>query len=152
MEGNNLAEAEEQKNYEVIDKRKVKIDADGEVHTAPESSETTPDEEVRSEETQAEEASAAEEEFNLPPMDVYSLLKSFVGLLGAHAWQWMGLIKNPVTGQMEKDLAQAKVAIDTISALAHQLEDKLEPSEREELRSLLSNLQINFVQQSARET
>jgi len=134
-----LAESEEDKGYEVVDKRKVKIGEDGEVHAEPEA-EAPPE----------EEREAAEEGPKLPPVDVYSLLKSFIGILGAHAWQWLGLVKNPITGETERDLAQAKVAIDTISALVGQLESKLDESEQRDLKGLISDLQINFVQQQSR--
>ena len=132
-----MAENEE-KGYEIIDKRKVRLDENGEAQTQPEA------------ETQSEEQKATDAGPSLPPVDVYSLLKSFIGILGSQAWQWMGLIKDPVTGNIEKDLAQAKVAIDTIAAMAHQLEGKIDPSEQRELKAMVSDLQINFVQQSGK--
>ena len=142
-----MAESEEEKGYEVVDKRKVKIGEDGEVHADPEVDETQPAAEVQPE----EEREAPEEEGpKLPPVDVYSLMKSFIGILGVHAWQWLGLVKNPITGEMERDLAQAKVAIDTISALVNQLEGKLDESEQRDLKGLISDLQINFVRQQSR--
>ena len=135
-----MAESEEDKGYEVVDEK------DGEVHTEPEADEA----QAREEAPPEAEQEAVEEGPKLPPVDVYSLLKSFIGILGAHAWQWLGLVKNPVTGEMEKDLAQAKVAIDTISVLVGQLESKLDESEQRDLKSLISDLQINFVQQQSR--
>ena len=135
-----MAESEEDKGYEVVDKK------DGEVHTEPEADEA----QAREEAPPEAEQEAAEEGPKLPPVDVYSLLKSFIGILGAHAWQWLGLVKNPITGEMEKDLAQAKVAIDTISVLVSQLEGKLDESEQRDLKSLISDLQINFVRQQSR--
>jgi hypothetical protein len=123
---------DEEKGYEVIDKRKVK---DGEVQ--PEA-ETPKPEEIE-----------PNDEFNMPPVDIYSLLRSFIGMLGMQAWQWIGLVKDPSTGKLEKDLAQAKVAIDTIGLLAKQLDGKVSASEEKELRELISNLQLNYyVQQS----
>lgn len=121
---------EEEKGYEIIDKRGT-----------------------RGTDTQAESQSKSEsasenESFNLPPVDVYSLIGSFIGMLGMQAWQWIGLVKNPSTGNIEKDLPQAKVAIDAIAALAKQLEGKMDASEEKELRELISNLQLNYVQQS----
>ena len=86
----------------------------------------------------------------LPPIDIYSLLKSFIAMLNAQTWQWLGLVKNPATGNLDKDLAQAKVAIDTISLLIDKLGTNLNPSEQREMQSLLSDLRINFVQQSGK--
>lgn len=127
--------AEEEKEFEVVDKRKVKMDSQGNVVAEPE--------EPRAEEEQPEFA-------GFPPVDVYGLLKTFIGLLGAHTWQWLGLLKNPVTGNIEQDLAQAKIAIDSISLMMGQIEGKLDPAEQREIQGLLADLRMNFVQQSAK--
>lgn len=145
--------AEEDKGYEVIDKRKVKPGEDPSAQAETEAGEVREGEaRAQAEEAKAEEPKReeAKEEFEakLPPVDVHLLLRSFIGLLGSHAWQWMGLVVSPATGKVEKDLVQAKVAIDSISALAKQLEGKLDPKEQEELRGMLSDLQINYVRQS----
>lgn len=172
-------EEQEEKTYEVIDKRKFKIGEDGEVEFSPEpeakaepqspseGSTTEPKKDRETTRTAANEKTSSrfekenlageqgpteKSEAELPPtpVDVYSLLNYFIGILSAQCWQWLGLMKNPVTGQLETDLEQAKVAIDTISALANQLEPKLSESEATELKDLLSNLRINFVQQKAK--
>lgn len=96
----------------------------------------------------SEEPSPEDLAAGLPPVDVYALLGSFIGIMGAQAWQWMGLVKDPSTGKIEKDMAQAKVAIDAVAALAAQLEGKVSPSESEQLKAMLSDLRINFVRQS----
>jgi hypothetical protein len=62
---------------------------------------------------------------NLPPLDVYGLLRTTVGLLSEGAWAWMGLTPNPFSGRMDRDLAQAKIAIDTVSFLVEQLDPRL---------------------------
>jgi len=135
--------AEEDKGYEIIDKRKVKLDENGEAHVQPDQ------EDAQSVEAGPDQGTGLQDA-NLPPVDVYSLLKSFISLLGTHTWQWLGLVKDPMTGRMVQDLAQAKVAIDSIAAMASLLEVKLEDSERRELQAMLSDLRINFVQQSSR--
>lgn len=132
----------EEKGYEVIDKRKVKLGEDGEVRAAPE---------IPEDAAVSDEEKASMDMSGLPPVDVYSLIKSFIGILGSQVWQWLGLVKNPVTGQMEKDFVQAKIAIDTITVLAKQLEGTLDPGEQRELQAMISDLQMNFVHQSARQ-
>jgi len=82
--------------------------------------------------------------------DVYSVLALFLGELRNLAWLRMGLVANPGTGQIERDLPQAKVAIDTVAFLAQQLEPTVAPQERLPLRALVSDLQINFVEQTKR--
>jgi hypothetical protein len=128
--------AEEEKEFEVVDKRKVKMDSEGNVVAEPEEPEAEPQE---------------QEEFaGLPPVDIYAILKSFISLLSAHTWQWLGLMKNPITGSLDKDLAQAKIAIDSISLMAGQIQGNLDESEQRELQALLADLRMNYVQQSAK--
>lgn len=80
--------------------------------------------------------------------DVYAVLALFLGELRNLAWLRMGLVANPGTGQIERDMDQAKVAIDTVAFLAQQLEPTVAPQERLPLRALVSDLQINFVEQT----
>lgn len=102
---------------------------------------------------EAEPASFDEETASsLPPMDVYSLLGTTVGLLANSAWAWLGLVPNPFSGQMEKDFAQARVAIDTVAFLVGQLESHVGEEERRELQNLVANLRINYVQQVESQT
>jgi hypothetical protein len=82
--------------------------------------------------------------------DVYAYLLEFLGLMRAQALLRMGLIANPATGKSERDLEQAQVAIDTAAFLAAQIEPVIAPEERLPLRAMISDLQINFVEQSRR--
>jgi hypothetical protein len=100
---------------------------------APEAADLPPDE-------------TAEDE-PLAAMDVYALLTTTISLLSSGAWAWMGLTASPFTGKMEKDLPQAKTAIDTVAFLVDQVEPRLSETERRDLRNMLSNLRLNYVQQ-----
>jgi len=82
--------------------------------------------------------------------DVNAVLALFLGELRNLAWLRMGLVANPGTGKIERDLDQAKVAIDTVAFLAQQLELSVAPQERLPLKALVSDLQLNFVEQSKR--
>ena len=82
--------------------------------------------------------------------DIYTVLAMFLGELRSLAWLRMGLVANPGTGQIERDMAQAKIAIDTVAFLAQQLEPTVAAEERLPLRALVSDLQINYVEQSKR--
>jgi len=135
--------AEEEKGYEVVDKRRVKLDNEEAADEAAESPA-----EVEGTSAPEEEPKPEDKADGLPPVDVFSLLGSFITMLGMQAWQWMGLVKDPATGNIEKDLAQAKVAIDAIAALAGQPEGKISSADAEELRRMISDLRINFVRQS----
>ncbi|GAB4456097.1 MAG: hypothetical protein OHK0029_13440 [Armatimonadaceae bacterium] len=80
--------------------------------------------------------------------DIYTVLLEFLGIVRIHAALRMGLVPNPTTGKVERDLGQAKVAIDTAAFLVEQLEPVVMPEERLPLRALLSDLQMQFVQQT----
>lgn len=82
------------------------------------------------------------------PTDVYSILRSFIGILHANAWVHMGFVANPQTNKIEKDLSQAKIAIDCISFMIDQIKERLDEKERRNLQTLIADLQINFAKQS----
>ncbi len=82
--------------------------------------------------------------------DIYSILALFLGEVRNIAWLRMGLVANPSTGQIERDFDQARVAIDTVAFLADQLAPVVAPEERLPLQALVSDLQINFVEQTKR--
>ena len=84
---------------------------------------------------------------DISAIDIYPLIGLFINILNTQAWQYMGLRINPATKKIEKDLAKAIVAIDIIAYLIDKLESQLNDEERTRLRSLLSDLQINFIRQ-----
>jgi hypothetical protein len=74
-----------------------------------------------------------------------------LGLLQMNAFQQLGLISEPKTGKSVRDLDQAKVAIDCVSAIAGVLDSPdstLEPRLRQDLRRIVTDLRLNFVTQS----
>ena len=111
-------------------------------------------EEPKVEESKQEEQTSetVQEESEQPEqaMDVYSMLGVFIAMLAQNAWVWMGLRLDPVTGKVQRDLAQAHVAIDCLVFLADKMMPKVEEAQRRELRGIISDLQLNFVQQSAK--
>lgn len=107
--------------------------------------EQTPQQEP--EEQAAEPGAAAEEK---TPLDVYALLNYSLALMRDYAWQAMGLVPNAGSGQIERDLEQAQVAIDTASFLADKLAPTLPEEDRSHLRSMIRDLKINFVQQQGK--
>lgn len=137
----------EEINNEVNDQRTMKITDDGDVVLQ---NDKKADEEIDAPEAEGIEENM-DEAMHYPPVDIYSLIRSFIGILGSQTWQWLGLLKNPSTGELEKDLQQARIAIDTIAGLAKQLEGHLSSTEQREIQNALSDLRMNYVQQSAKE-
>ncbi len=122
----------EEQGFEVIDKR-VKLD-------------DTPAEEPKAEEQAGEET--PEETMNVP---IQGFLQWFVEMLIPGAWQHMGLQMNPVTKKVERDLLQAKLAIDTIAFMTDQLMPHIPDEQKKAYRALVGDLRVNFVQQSQKE-
>jgi hypothetical protein len=80
-------------------------------------------------------------------LDIYQLLELFVMLLSEQAWRYIGLRVNPGTSEIKKDLVKAHVAIDCIISLVDKMEPYIEDEEKERLRRLITDLQINYAEQ-----
>jgi len=103
---------------------------------------------AENEETGPKEGRTEEKDTPKEPIDVYALvaisLEQFIGV----AWQKLGLHPDPLTHKIEKDLAQAKIAIDIAAKLAEILEPKLDDADKRTTQSIISDLRINFVKQA----
>lgn len=80
-------------------------------------------------------------------LDLYHLLQFFVTILNEKAWRYMGLRVDPVTDEIETDFERAHVAIDCITSLVDKLESHLIEDEKNRLRNLITDLQINYARQ-----
>mgnify|MGYP001121919620 CR=1 FL=1 len=81
-------------------------------------------------------------------LDTYELIRLFVAILTAQAWQHLGLRVKTGTDRIEKDLERAKVAIDCITFLIGRLGPYATDQEKNEMRKGLADLQINFARLS----
>jgi hypothetical protein len=79
------------------------------------------------------------------PLRVKDLILVLIAELSNKAWAYMEKIAHPETGQPKKDLAQAKLAIDTIEALLEVVRAHLNEGEIRSVESTLANLRVNFV-------
>lgn len=80
------------------------------------------------------------------PLSVETVLAIMVEQMASMAWQKMGLQPDPVTGTIEANHAEAKLAIDVCSSLTGFLLPSLDESDRRRIESLMRDLKINFVQ------
>lgn len=102
--------------------------------------------EERHEETKDQEGhSDKEAAVDIGALDTYTTLRLFIGVLAGTAWRNLGLVVNPRTNKAEKDLNQARIAIDVLEFILKQIEGKLGEDEKRQLTSLLNDLKINFV-------
>ena len=129
-------------SFQKVDKR----------HSAAEESEPADQHETEAEAAAQQPVEQEEpemaQEVPLQALDVYDTLRFMVSLLIQQAWVSLGIQKAPGAEEVEQELSQAKVAIDTLEFVIDKLAPDLESQERAELNSVLSNLQINYVQRA----
>jgi hypothetical protein len=134
---------EEEKGFEVVDKRRVNSNEAPE----PEDPAAAAEDDLEPEEDH-EDYTDGDIPAGMPKLAVSDILRMCVGMLNEKAWIHMGLIPDPLTGQIDRDLTEARMAIDALADLAKHLEPHTEGAEKRELQVMVSNLRINFVQQS----
>ncbi len=142
--------AEEEAGFTFVDKRRTQAEAPPETVTAAEPEPVlTEAVEVGGEADDDGEADYDEAAGAAP--STYDLIGYCINLLSSQAWQKLGLLADPQTGEAKPDLAEAKVAIDAVSDLAARLEAAPEaviPADmRRDLRTLLNDLRLNYVSQ-----
>ncbi|HLK14995.1 MAG TPA: DUF1844 domain-containing protein [Fimbriimonadaceae bacterium] len=79
------------------------------------------------------------------PLSVYAVLATFVDQMSAIAWQKLGLQHDFITGKLEPDIDQARVAIDVVAKLVDALESECDEADRRQLQNLVRDLRMNFV-------
>ena len=142
------------KGYEVKDKRRV--NSDGTLREGvDEEPEAKVDEQIgepdlaEPEATDVSEPGDGDQGEGMFPPDVYSMLQFCFGVFAEQAWVHMGIRLGPGKKELTKDLVQAKIAIDMVTVIADKLHASLEEENRRIIRSVVSDLQINFVRQSS---
>jgi hypothetical protein len=76
---------------------------------------------------------------------------SLVLSLHGSAWMAMGKVANPMTGKVEKDLEAARGSIDLLETLRIKTQGNLTKEEEKILANALGVLQLNFVDEVARD-
>ena len=137
-----MADQEQEKTYEVKDKRRVNPDG---TLKEPEEPVTPESEEQEPAEAQAPEP---EEEEVVAAPNVYAFLELMATLLADQAWQLMGIRLAEGHQEVLTDMGQAKIAIDTIVYISDKLSPHVTEEDRRALRTLVSDLQLNFVTRS----
>lgn len=101
------------------------------------------------EEQQSQGEQTSQEQVRQEPLNVTDLALWMVEEMQAQAWIKMGLWKDPLSGELQTDLRQAKIAIDCVGALIEVLKPHLSEAQRRDLERLLTDLRFNFVERSA---
>ncbi len=83
------------------------------------------------------------------PIDVNQVIMVMIDQMASIAWQKLGLHNDLITGKLEKDLSQAKIAVDCVAKLADFILPQLDDNDKRQIQTLISNLKVNYVQKSA---
>jgi hypothetical protein len=89
---------------------------------------------------------SAEEQAPMPEMRTEDALRFAIGIFSDLAWVKLGIQADRQNGETTTDLPQAQLAIDAISALIPLTEGRFEPHDVRDLKNVLTNLQMNYVQ------
>ncbi len=96
----------------------------------------------------------ADQNSNLPASapSVYDHVAAIIQQMAHVAWQKLGLQPDTMTGKLEPNLEEARVAIDVITKLGAVLEPQLDDEDRRQLHGVIRDLRINFVQKNTEVT
>jgi hypothetical protein len=83
---------------------------------------------------------------NAEPIDVHAVIAIMIDQLSAIAWAKLGLQPDMITNKIEKDLNQAKLAIDVATDLARHTEPTLDEEDSRRMQNLLRDLRLNYLQ------
>jgi hypothetical protein len=83
--------------------------------------------------------------FAAAQLEVFDLVELLIRVFDGHAWQNMGLVAHPMTGEVAKDLPAAQLAIDCVQFLLSKAEPRLTDTERRDAQRRLSDLRMNYL-------
>lgn len=101
-----------------------------------------------SNEKEAESKKFEEESAQSAPYEGQMNFNSVVSMFATQAMLFLGAIPDPQTGQTRLDLGQARISIDALEMLQVKTKGNLTAQEAEQLKKVLSDLQMAFVQVS----
>jgi hypothetical protein len=76
------------------------------------------------------------------------LFTQLISIFYSSAMVAMGKLKNPVTDNVERNMEQAKQSIDTLEFIRDKTKGNLTDSQNRMLESILTDLRLNFVDES----
>lgn len=83
--------------------------------------------------------------------EVEPLFLQLVLSLDSAAWYQLGKVASPLTGKIERDLAQAKMTIDLLVMLQKKTSGNLLGEEKRILDTTIYNLQMNYIDECSRD-
>ena len=70
---------------------------------------------------------------------------TFINSIAASAFVHLGMIKDPMSGQISKNITAAKQTIDILGMLEEKTKNNLNQEEENLLKNLLHDLRLNYV-------
>ncbi len=89
---------------------------------------------------------------DLPQQKNTILFAQLLLTLHQAAMQYMGKLVDPQSGLSEANLDQAKITIDTLDMLRAKCQGNLSPDEERFINQLVSDLKLNFIDETARKS
>jgi len=78
------------------------------------------------------------------------LFMNLIVMFHSLAWQQLGKVKNPATGEIERNLEGARGLIDTLEMLKAKTEGHRNEDEERFLNDILKELRLNFVDENSK--
>lgn len=82
------------------------------------------------------------------PVDVEQVILMMIEQMASISWQKLGLQPDIMTGQVHRDLGQARTAIDATAKLAEVLDPTLDEEDKRRLHGLVRDLRVNWVEKN----
>lgn len=82
------------------------------------------------------------------PVDVNQIIAMMIEQMASISWQKLGLEPDIMTGQVHRDLGQARTAIDATAKLAEVLEPSLDDEDKRRIQGLVGNLRVNWLEKN----
>ena len=76
------------------------------------------------------------------------LFTQLLSVFYSSAMMALGKLKNPSTDKIERNLEQAKISIDILELIKEKTKNNLTDSQKRMLEGLLTDLRLNFVDES----
>lgn len=111
----------------------------------------TSDTNEKSDTDKKEEVSEDKKDIPEVNFDVVNLSRNFISFLSGLAWSYLGLVPLSATGEIKKDIQQAKLCIDIVSSIVEIIKDKVGEEERKYLKTVVADLKINYVNIASKE-
>jgi len=147
----------ENETFKVSDRRALKNDDEGAEEASPKEEKPrspdshahqgSTDDHSKCDNTIFQDATSNQAPKGIPilALPISEIVNFFLGILIQKSWISLGMVENPETKKIDKNFAEAKLAIDLIGAISEQMVGKWgEIGYEKEIQAHLTNLRLNY--------